>query len=198
MSNWTKSGHLNWDGQSVFPRNLEFRPSILLFGSTLGWDCTQGFPVPSRGCSREREESPKLGQGTYNWWAMGSHWTHRHRRGRCQPGTLPIPLLSEEAPPCRHPFLFLFLIYTHPLGFGKLYYLPLPHMQLINLGSPSVLESAETWALLVLMLSNKIVFRIFFVDKAILLFLSGPFSYSDSGPWRRLRTASHHLSFREG
>ena len=47
-------------------------------------------------------------------------------------------------------------------------------------------------------MSNKSAFGILFVDKAILLFLSGSFSASDNARWRRLHVASYRLSFKEG
>lgn len=61
LCNCTRSEHLWW---TVFPGNLEFRPSILLLVSIPSWDRiwdTWGFLIPSWGLSREREGFSKSG-----------------------------------------------------------------------------------------------------------------------------------------
>lgn len=95
------------------------------------------------------------------------------KRGDVSQAT-PISLLSEETQSCRHPFLFLSLPYNYPFVFWKIRFSApsfFPnHMHLINCGRPKLLESSKTWPLLVLIISNKILFRILCCQTVLLIF----------------------------
>lgn len=95
-----------------------------------------------------------------------------HQKGRVSTKWLFISPLFWGALATEIHFFLLSLTYIYPLAFGELDYLFFffsNHMQLISCGSPNLLGNSETWALLVLIISNEIVFRISFIDNSSLV-----------------------------